>query len=307
MTKIYTHQYKTTSIGLKAMEILSKNQYARVWGKTSKGLFIKASSPWLVFISFDSYRGPLTILLDDVDSLLQFECPGCPVIIESPSILFQEQAIKITIDEDRVWRPLSPSTQVLVEHKRLLIVKHAVKEALSKKSGGAFGNYLHYVLRSSNTELYPQTENGLNKTAILELQNDIRNQNHVSLAGRLSNYLGNGPGLTPSADDFIIGLLLGLNRWQTLFWPTGNLLELNKEIVEAANEKTTLLSANLIECAALGLADERLIDALDLMVTGLGRESEVLRRLLGWGNSSGADVFAGMAAVITANGNEKVL
>ena len=36
----------------------------------------------------------------------------------------------------------------------------------------------------------------------------------------------------------------------------------------AASQKTTLLSANLIACASQGQADERLISALDGMLTG---------------------------------------
>jgi hypothetical protein len=101
-----------------------------------------------------------------------------------------------------------------------------------------------------------------------------------------------------------MGILLSLNRWQNPLWPADDLRVLNRQIVEAAYQKTTLISANLIECAALGLADERLIDALDFMMTGEACDRQVISRLLEWGNSSGVDVFAGMAVTLagtTAN------
>jgi hypothetical protein len=59
------------------------------------------------------------------------------------------------------------------------------------------------------------------------------------------------------------------------------------------------LSANLIECAALGLADQRLISALDCLIAGDQPGLEAIDQLLTWGSSSGADVFAGFAAALS--------
>jgi hypothetical protein len=105
--------------------------------------------------------------------------------------------------------------------------------------------------------------------------------------------LGAGDGLTPSGDDFVIGLLLTLKRWGNLLLPGQDLQTLTKTVVDAAYKKTTLLSANLIECAALGQADERLIAALDWLMSDISQESSCLDEMLGWGNSSGSDVFVG--------------
>jgi hypothetical protein len=110
--------------------------------------------------------------------------------------------------------------------------------------------------------------------------------------------LGAGPGLTPSGDDFTIGYLLALNRWGHLLSSPDNLSVINQQIVSAAYQKTTTLSANLIECAALGLADQRLINALDWLVAGTGHDIGVIDDLLSWGSSSGGDVLVGFAAAL---------
>ena len=73
---------------------------------------------------------------------------------------------------------------------------------------------------------------------------------------------------------------------------------------QAAYEKTTTLSANLIDCAARGLANERLINTLDWILTGEPGEANVIANLLGWGNSSGVDAFTGMAAAIKSSSPE---
>jgi hypothetical protein len=67
-------------------------------------------------------------------------------------------------------------------------------------------------------------------------------------------------------------------------------------VVEAAYRDTTTLSANLIECAALGLADERLIQANDYLAVGNFQLPEISSGLLSWGNSSGVDALVGMIA-----------
>jgi len=85
-----------------------------------------------------------------------------------------------------------------------------------------------------------------------------------------------------------------------LLWLEESLLELNNRIVEAAYAKTTLLSANLIECASLGSADERLISTLDYLVCDEDYETEIPRELLDWGKSSGLAALLGMATALTA-------
>jgi hypothetical protein len=134
---------------------------------------------------------------------------------------------------------------------------------------------------------------------MLRLQEEMDSSNHLPNAETVTSLLGYGSGLTPSGDDFIVGLLLALNRWKGVLAPSGDLNTLNHRVVEAAYEKTTTLSANLIECAASGLADERLIAALDWLMSGNSRDSDFVDELLSWGNSSGMDVFMGFAIALS--------
>jgi len=132
------------------------------------------------------------------------------------------------------------------------------------------------------------------------IQQAIRASEMDKLASLLMSVLGKGQGLTPAWDDFIVGLTLCLNRYQDSRLNKDDLEVFNRKIVEAAYKKTTTLSANLIESASLGLADERLIDMLDLMVSGIARNEHVIDRLLTWGHSSGVEAFYGMVFGISA-------
>lgn len=292
--------FKSTSIGSIAFEILSNDQDAYISGITSKGIFIKTSSRWLVFLSFESFRGPLTITLDEGESTFKLSSAGNRVKIDSHSIFIPTAEIMITAKDSEAWRPLPPSAIPLKDTRRQQKLIDIAEEVMSKKKGVGLSQFLPLLLGLPDAGPAPRWMGDIKWSDILQLKKYIRNKEAADLARLLSSFLGMGPGLTPSADDFIAGILLSLNRWRNLLWAGDGLRELNLQVVEAAYARTTTLSANLIECAALGLADERLIDALDWIVTGLSDEPETISHLLGWGNSSGVDSLAGMAVALMA-------
>jgi hypothetical protein len=108
------------------------------------------------------------------------------------------------------------------------------------------------------------------------------------------NLLGRGPGLTPSGDDLASGLLLALNRWREYF-STFPVAELSERLASLAANRTTMLSANLVACATQGLADERLILAMDGLVTDTLDLETCAAYLRGWGHTSGGSALRGMA------------
>jgi hypothetical protein len=118
---------------------------------------------------------------------------------------------------------------------------------------------------------------------------------------RLCQQLGAGQGLTPSGDDFVTGFILAMNRYKESFWSQGNLEDLNRQVVSAAYQKTTRLSANLIEMATWGESDERLLNALDYIQGADYAVENVARNLSGWGHSSGVAGLAGIAAAVNTD------
>jgi hypothetical protein len=293
-------ELKTSSIGVIAAEVVSTNQNAQVYGKTSKGIFLKTPGKWIIFLSFERFKGPLTITLEEFDPMLQRISLGNPVQITPGSIFLEEQEIVITFEGSPTWQPPPPGLPVLRSAERQEKLLYLAGEALSKKNGVGISGFLPALLGLPEEQPSRSSIHGLRRADIEGLQTSLRNGEVDSLTRRLYSILGAGPGLTPSADDFSVGLLLTLNRWRILPWKSINLRELNRKVVNAAYEKTTTLSANLIECATLGLANERLVNALDWVVTGEAREPEIIRHLLEWGNSSGVDTFAGMAVALNA-------
>jgi len=290
------------SIGSIALEVLRKDQDALVMSNISRGIFVKSSSRWLIFISFDDFNSPLTLTLGEAIPLLNSVQAGTTVYFASGQLLIPQMGINILTDHGSVWKPAPRQSARAFNADRQKRLGHFAHEVLHRKHGIGFSSLLPRFLELS-VEMQPisQALVSVHENIIL-LQQYIRYEKLASAGEMLCKFLGFGEGLTPSGDDFVIGLLLSLNRWQEILLLNRDTSNLNQQVVETAYQNTTTLSANLIECATLGQGDERLIETIDFLMCGGHRRDEVVIDLLGWGNSSGVDAFVGMAVALSAGG-----
>lgn len=120
--------------------------------------------------------------------------------------------------------------------------------------------------------------------------------------------VGLGPGLTPSGDDVLAGLLVTLRHLGTAAEKTGQagagravwLADwLAATVTFDAGTRTTPLSATLLHCAARGEASPEVIAVLR-GVAGRQALEPALRRLLRLGHTSGADLAQGIAIGVRA-------
>ncbi|NGO75395.1 DUF2877 domain-containing protein, partial [Streptomyces sp. YC504] len=104
--------------------------------------------------------------------------------------------------------------------------------------------------------------------------------------------LGRGPGLTPSGDDYLCGLLLAANAASvTPSWKAS----LADALIEA-HEHTTLVSASLLAHAATGHCIPQVHDLLSATAASDEVPPGPLAALLAVGHSSGSDLLHGLCA-----------
>jgi hypothetical protein len=262
-------QYSITTIGSIASQALSQDQDAVVWGSTSHGIFVHLASGWVVFLSFDHFTGPLTLNLSLSPSFFQAIEPGLAVRIRSTSLHIDTLEIEIATHNTQIWSapPRNPT---------------------SLDSPAARLERIEYIHRNVSKVLAVSPSAGLLPETL------PTSLDSASIVGLIERSLGFGEGLTPAGDDLALGFLLALNRWGDLLCPSLDAPEINQKICQAARCKTSTLSANLIECASLGQADERLIVALNGILTGSPDPETCAAHLLSWGHTSGACAFRGM-------------
>jgi hypothetical protein len=281
-------------IGSMASAVLSSEKSATIFSVTSVGIFLLSPNNRMVFLSFENYRGPLTAILSGGKSLFPTLTQKGMVSISRDRILFLDSGIRIAAYKAKTWNPTLPTNKPLQHNERTILIRQLALDVYQRKSNAGMSKILPFLVGFyQGAETLDEPLIWLAE-AIDRIKDQLAHRDWNALTETLISLLGMGMGLTPSGDDFIIGLLLSLNRWKSVFQPGPELSAINVNIVAAAYRKTTTLSANLIESATLGLADERLIQAVDFLVIGEGHQNNILQGILRWGNSSGVDAFAGM-------------
>lgn len=282
-----------TSIGSLALGCVQERSEATIRGITSRGIFIQTKSRWIIFLSYEQVPGPLTINMPAAKDFATSLLPGEKIQIQSGDLSFADKII-VTTQHLHGWQPKAPTFSPLLAADRHERIASAAEIVITKGNTENLSVLLPYIMTESNPDHHSREMPAWHRK-ILRLPGKLNDQRS---AAYLIDLLGAGPGLTPSADDFIIGWLLAVSRWHPLLAAPDNLESFNQQIVAAAYQKTTTLSANLIECAARGLADQRLVDAIDWLMVGTQEGDRVIKNLLTWGNTSGVDAFVGFAAAL---------
>lgn len=271
------------AIGHIAHGTLQTETGANICGITSKGLFAVTDKGKILFISRQTFKGPLTININGKLPAHQALSKEKHLLLSPDRIRFIQSALEIRISpQAHIWYPMilnKPDFNLEVFITRSELIGREMITQLSNRHQAQI-NHTTY-------------ENNLRSA--------LSARNKAAVYESLSYFLGFGEGLTPSGDDFICGFLLAAHAWAEILFPGFSLQKTIQNIVVAAREKTTTLSTNLIACAASGSADERIIRCLNWLNNGGHSAALITEELLSYGSSSGLDTLAGMLAFIQSS------
>lgn len=126
------------------------------------------------------------------------------------------------------------------------------------------------------------------KENLLAFLDALRNRDYVTAVSQAECLLGFGPGLTPSADDFLTGIILFLYYRD----PKSDFFQ---EIVSLAHRRTTVLSYHMIKNAAAGKAYASYLTLIRILAgEDQGSLETLADRVLCYGASSGSDFLFGV-------------
>ena len=119
---------------------------------------------------------------------------------------------------------------------------------------------------------------------------------------QVDRLIGWGEGLTPSGDDFLVGLLAGLDACPSSDAPRRDLRQALARAVVAGVGRTTPIAAHFLRLAAAGHYAEPLLDLRDALVSQAddGGVDAALGRALAIGATSGADAVSGLLGGVAA-------
>ena len=289
-------------VGHAAAKLLQNDSRASLRGHTSKGVYIQTESRWILFLSFGRSVGPLTITVEQDVTDLDAMQPGAMVEIQDRSLQFPSEGVTIDTRQAEMWHvppvPALPSTP----EEQLERVRFLAQQAVTVKQGLGLSVLLPHLLwpEAADMEALDSSDSTAWEGVTIAKQGLVTGTSSSILKGA-EYLLGRGRGLTPSGDDFFLGIMLALNRWKMGLLPLSQMAQLERDIISLSYEKTTALSGNLIECAVKGEADERLLALVDSIFCGIPAVGVSVRPMLTWGSSSGVDVMTGMAVAVLAS------
>lgn len=277
---------RAATAGALAAAALVAAQDGTIAGAISRGAFVRYAGEHVLFVTAEPYRGPRTVNLPGpaAHEALRRLGAGMTVTLGGGRLVVPAAGLAFDITGAALWAAPPPALPALPAEGRAAAAR-ALAAQVAGETASDFTDWPGEPVADG-----PRL-----------LRDALRAHDVPALVALVCDqWLGRGRGLTPAGDDCAAGLLLALNRWRGALWPDPGLEAVNAGIVAAAFERTTAISACLLECAAQGEADERLIAAVDGIMIGAPAAAVCAAGLRSYGASSGADGLAGMVAALWA-------
>jgi hypothetical protein len=296
MTVYSLPQINAISQGCIAHEILASGAPTKIIGSTSRGLFMLASAREVIFLSYETWRSPITVNLGRVYAKLRQAEAGAAVQLSELAITIPSLKVAIDLSRAPVWAAQEVPPVRTSSLQRISILQETAAWVTAGSQVG-WSRILAALLEMPETAVMNQDEQAI-LDRLIRLKSALFGDSDAALQTSTS-LLGCGRGLTPSGDDLITGLLLAIRRWSHAIPESPHLHTLVEDLPSYGYAQTTSLSASIIAAAALGQADERLLLSLDAFFTAERSPQQIADLLLNYGGSSGLDALTGFALALT--------
>jgi hypothetical protein len=262
-------------------------------------MFVELEEKVILFLSREDYRGPLIVNVEWDETILdQIELKVVGKVCNS-SLQFTKPDLVIHTKQATVWSALetwSPTTLPLAFPSTYQIIEFLNRLLTRSDSSNELIEAVLLILSTATPPPGGEDQNLL--SAIALMHQALRQQDFPELEKAAHTLAGRGRGLTPSGDDFLLGICYGLFMAQTrlpnFYQSAGKLLS------DKVSKRSTLISANLVECAAAGEVDERLGAAFQALLHPQYPVDSAIEGIMSWGSTSGMDATAGMALLLSA-------
>lgn len=227
---------------------------------------------------------------------------GLPVWVDGRKFEVGE-VLEVSLEGAAVWKPLANASNPLLLDavRRNLDVAEKVAASRDVREGlGPLLKKIGAIFGGGRIEV--DGLNDISRKALPHLQQlieGVRRSDAGMVKEAVGKLIGLGPGLTPSADDFLSGLIGALVWFSNTFSKNIDCVGVLKEEILAQGGKTNLLSRQLLEHAARGENNARVEKLLISIFAGADSEIKPqLERVMEIGETSGIDMTVGILVAI---------
>lgn len=307
--KVHSISLIAESVGYKALKVLMGSKRAKVHSVFDHAFYIQSGSNSLISVTKNrNYISPASILIKNFDDK-SFKSTG---VVEGMGVKFDKQAlifgddalaIKLGKSSNRTLLsfPRHPSISLTGISLNLRVLRDVIYTCPSRE--GLIPLLENVELHGSlQFFLQPQkpTFSEMARPHIDILMRGLFGGDfHIVINGALS-ILGLGPGLTPSCDDFLTGLMLSLNLGGKALLkdrkkPISFYRRVSDEIRRAAKGKTTIYSQTFLDQARRGEGPKAVIELIhNLLTKDPSRVATNAKTVIEMGETSGADIAIGV-------------
>lgn len=309
--KVSSHSLEAESIGHKALKALrGSKKTAKVHSVFDRGFCIQfGKSPLIDVIKKSSYISPTSILIRD-PGIGGFKSigleEGMRIEVIKSSLIFGDDLLKINFDKASAWfSPRLPKYGDLVSSSsislNLRILRDIIYTSPSREGlvplleNVELHGPMQFFLKPQKQTLSERARPHIDMLMWGLYGGDL----NMAVAGA-SAILGLGPGLTPSCDDFLAGLILSLTLGGKLLLKKRKkelefYRKVSAQICRAAKEKTTVYSQNLLNHAGSGEGPRAVVELVHGVMTKDPNElATISKTVIGMGETSGADIAIGV-------------
>ena len=278
---------RATSVSSGLSDILTSTARGAVLALFERSAYLDLDGRIAALASAEFGRGPLMIALDRFDALRPLAV-GAAVSLHGGSL--RVGLHDISLRDAVVWNPALPPAggrhgadpappDLVIEELRRIAPTESVAALLDGPPG---------VAATADALLDP-LRRGLEVIARFLSGRADAAQATRTVATQIA---GRGPGLTPSGDDLLTGIMHAITIWPRIA-ATADGPDVRRLFADAARPKTTRISAAYLDAAARGQASE----PWHALVRSLGQSHatarRAARRVLAVGETSGADALTG--------------
>jgi hypothetical protein len=298
------------AVGYKAFKSLSSyKKAARVHSVFDRGFYIQIGKNLISVIKNENFISPTSIVLGDSDDRgfrsIGVE-EGTKIEVDGDSLVFEDKALTITFRKSVKWFPPPiPKKNALSDLIKISLHLRILRDVIyTCPSREGLVSLLENVELYGPTQLFlkPQRPNLSEKARpnIETLMWGLFSGDHNMVLARASEILGLGPGLTPSGDDFLAGLILSLaiggkalrsnNKSELGFYR-----KISADIDKMAGEKTTIYSQTLLNQARSGQGPKAVVELIHALLTkDPNQVARSAKTVISMGETSGADIAIGI-------------
>lgn len=260
----------------------------------------------IYFLNNKKYMAPMSMVLEDLGSFKDFNLStNTKVLFENSHITIDGHKIDIETKKAKAWNPcvellLKDTSESMVDNNLLIIEEGVYKHG--KYEGFAplifnIGEYIDELKSFSDLNIHNNLYSSFISEKIIEFIFDLVHDNTGNLPSTVAEFIGFGPGITPSSDDFLCGFMVSLIYFAKYYdLDLEKVYRFNTRLLSEIDLDKRNISHNLLFHYSKG-KDQRMVKNL---INSIMYETEKeklcqhIRETISFGDISGTDMICGI-------------